>query len=273
MQDDRVVASAERYNLTGTLDGQPIAICGIGTVLGGDSNAGGGDHGDALVATLIENAVREGADLALLFRTQTAWSDLRAQPPDGFEVIPATAVELAVTESFRHGAPMTLVRAGEDRDLDAIVAMGQVRARTFRFHLNRGVDFIKHAITRKRLLAGLGAPGVRQTEFVIAEEGTTAAAYLVISVARDTWTLEECGDRDPSGARVGALLQALLARAPAESRPAIRGWLPPGFVPPQVVIASTDTAPPRLLARRLSARVAALRLTASDVMFWLGDLF
>ena len=38
-----------------------------------------------------------------------------------------------------------------------------------------GAGLIKHAITRRRLLAGLG-PRVRQLEFVIAEEGITAAA-------------------------------------------------------------------------------------------------
>jgi hypothetical protein len=42
-------------------------------------------------------------------------------------------------------------------------------------------------------------------------------------VIGDTWTLEECGDRDPSGAGVGALLQALIAREPSERRPTIRG--------------------------------------------------
>src|SRR5206468_10676186 len=37
--------------------------------------------------------------------------------------------------------------------------------------------------------------------------------------------LEECGDRDPSGARMGAILQVLIARNPAERRPAITAWL------------------------------------------------
>jgi hypothetical protein len=42
------------------------------------------------------------------------------------------------------------------------------------------------------------------------------------------------GDRDPSGARVGAILQALIAREPVQHRPTIRAWLPHGFVAPQV---------------------------------------
>ena len=97
---------------------------------------------------------------------------------------------------------------------------------------------MKYAVTKKRLLAGLAASGARQLLFVIAEEGITAAAYAVISIVDGNWTIEECGDRDPSGARVGAILQALIAREPAERRPVIRRWLPPGFVPPQVTIVS-----------------------------------
>ena len=55
-------------------------------------------------------------------------------------MIPAMACELEVTESVRHGAPMTLVRAGEDRDLVAIVAMGQTLASRFRLSVERDVD-------------------------------------------------------------------------------------------------------------------------------------
>jgi hypothetical protein len=146
---------------------------------------------------------------------------------DGFEVVPTHDVELKVAESSRYGAPMTLVRGGEDRDLAAIVAMGQARASRYRFHLERDADLVKYAITKKRLLAGLGIYGVRQLLFVIAEEGITAAAYAVISIVSGSWTIEECGDRDASGARVGAILQALIAREPVERRPVIRGWLPP----------------------------------------------
>jgi hypothetical protein len=188
-------------------------------------------------------------------------------------VVPTTDVEIKVTESFRYGAPMTLVRGGEDRDLQGIAAMGHARADPFRFHINRDVDLIKHALTRKRLLAGLGLAGARQLEFVIAEEGITAAAYIAISIVGNTWTIEECGDRDASGARVGAILQALIAREPAESRPVIRGWLPPGFLPPQVTVASASPAPPLVLVRALSPRVRGLQLAAPEVMYWRNDLF
>ena len=268
MQDSDLLASAERYDLGGKLDRQPVTICGIAAVrhTGADD---GVDYEGALVEQLLEDATHDGADLALLFQTATP----SPRVPDGFKVVPTTDVELTVMESSRHGAPMTLVRGGEDRDLGAIAAMGHVRTAPFRFHIDRDVELIKHTITRKRLLAGLGSAGVRQLEFVIAEEGITAAAYIVISIVGGTWTIEECGDRDASGARVGALLQALIARAPVESRPLIRGWLPPGFLPPQVSIASASPAPPLLLARVLSPRVRGFGLSASDTMYWRNDLF
>jgi hypothetical protein len=183
-----------------------------------------------------------------------------------------TEAELKVAESARRGAPMTLIRGGEERDLAAIVAMGQIRADPFRFHLDRDVDFLQYAITKKRLLAGLGQPGTRQLHFFIAEEGITAAAYVVVSIVGGTWTIEECGDRDPSGARVGAILQALIAREPVERRPTIRAWLPRGFVPPQVTIVSTKPSTDVLMVRSLGSTVVQPRLSGADVLYWRSDI-
>jgi hypothetical protein len=269
MHADEVLASAERYDLIGRLDRQLVTICGIASVLEHAADDTGNSYAGVLVEQLIEDAARDGADLALLFQKAGQTSPV----PDGFAVVPTTDLEITVTESTRYGAPMTLVRGGEDRDLQAIVAMGHDRADPFRFHIERDVDLIKHALTRKRLLAGLGLAGARQLEFVIAEEGITAAAYIAISIVGNTWTIEECGDRDASGARVGAILQALIAREPAESRPVIRGWLPPGFLPPQVTVASASPAPPLVLVRALSPRVRGLQLAAPEVMYWRNDLF
>ena len=140
------------------------------------------------------------------------------------------------------------------------------------FISNRDIDFVKYAVTRKRLLAGLASSGARQLLFVIAEEGITAAAYAVISIVDGSWTIEECGDRDPSGARVGAILQALIAREPVERRPVIRGWLPPGFVPPQVTIVSARPSVETLLARSLTPAVETLGLSCDDVLYWRSDL-
>lgn len=135
-----MLASAQRYDLTGTLDQQPVSICGIGAMCT-DPAPDGGSHARVLVDRLIDDARRDGAEVALLFVTR-GWTSC---VPNGFEVIPTVDVELKVAESSRHGAPMTLVRSGEDRDLAAIAAMGQARAVQFRFHLDRDVDLVKYA--------------------------------------------------------------------------------------------------------------------------------
>jgi hypothetical protein len=95
---------------------------------------------------------------------------------------------------------------------------------------------------------------------------------VIISVVRDSWTLEECGDRDASGVRIGALLQALIAREPVELLPTIRAWLPPGFLPPQVAVVSTTPSTETLRVRVLGSRATAPPWCADDVLFWHNDL-
>jgi GNAT superfamily N-acetyltransferase len=149
-----LLASAKQYNLAGVLDRRPVRVCGIGAVLTEPAHRGSG-HARALIERLLDEATRDGAGMALLFSKMGP----RCGARDGFVVIPMTEVELSVTDSSRHGAPMTMVRGGEERDLAAVVAMGQVRARPFRFHLDQDVDLVQYAITKKRLLAGLGSAG------------------------------------------------------------------------------------------------------------------
>lgn len=264
---DELLASAEQYDLTGSLDGRPVGICGLGFVFTPAPHRGLG-HAASLVDGLAAHAARAGAEIALLF----SHAGLEEDVGDRFDVIPSTELTLRVTESPRYGAPMTMVRGGEDRDLAAIVALGRVRAEPFGFHLDRDVDFVQHAIAQKRLLAGLSPSGTRQLHFLIAEEGLTAAAYVVVSVAGGVWILEECGDRDATGARVGALLQALIAREPAERRPTIHGWLPPTFLPPQITVTAAPAPSQRMLLRRLNG-TAPLRLTAKEVLYWRNDVF
>ena len=261
-----VLASAIQYDLAAVLDQRPVRLCGIGGMFTQPGRAG--DRTRELVERLLDQAARDGALMALLF------SDMSHEhQPTGFDVVAMTETELRVAESSRRGAPMTLIRGGEERDLAAIVAMGQVRAGPFRFHLDRDVDFVQYATTKKRLLAGLGLAGARQLHFFIAEEGITAAAYVVISIVGRTWTIEECGDRDPSGARVGAILQALIAREPVEQRPTIRAWLPDGFVPPQVTIVSAKPSTQVLMMRSLRSTAVSPRLSGDEVLYWRSDLF
>ncbi len=140
MAGANLLASALRYDVNGALDGQPVRICGIGGVFA-DPGHSDGHHARVLIERLVDAAARDGADIALLFvRTED-----RSSVPDGFASIPATEVDLAVAESPRHGAPMTMVRTGEDRDLPAIVAMGRIRTSQFRFHADRDVDLVKYA--------------------------------------------------------------------------------------------------------------------------------
>jgi hypothetical protein len=55
---------------------------------------------------------------------------------------------------------MTLIRGGEERDLAAITAMGQVRASPFRFHLARvgRHEGSPNSFASMRLPSGLTAP-------------------------------------------------------------------------------------------------------------------
>src|SRR5262247_1962470 len=115
-----------------------------------------------------------------------------------------------------------LVRSGEARDLQDIAPMHATRSAAARCSVRRDPQLLGYALAKKRLLAGLGPPGLRQVEFFVAEEGASAVAYVVLHENANGWTLEEAGDRDPAGARVGAMLQVLLAREPAHRTPLIR---------------------------------------------------
>jgi GNAT superfamily N-acetyltransferase len=268
-----VIASAKLYTFDAVLAGDPIRVAGLGAVFTQPEHRGRGAARD-LIERLLEKASADGADLALLFSEIGA--DYYARL--GFETIPTAVSTLRVIESERHGAPATLVRSGDDRDLAAIAAMGEIRATPFRFHLARDRDAIHYALAKKRLLAGLGPIGMREVQFFVAEEGASAVAYVLLTLKRDRdaidLTLEECGDRDPSGARVGAILQTLIARDPAEKRVPIKTWLPHGFCPPQVTNVGSQPSADVMMARPLSDRArAALPLRSEDVLFWKSDHF
>jgi GNAT superfamily N-acetyltransferase len=262
-----LLASAARYAFEGVFDGRAVRLCGIGSVFTQPEHRGQG-HATALVERLLDDAARDGADIALMF----GGADTTFATRHGFSIVPTTDVTITVAEPARHGAPMTMIRVGEERDFAAVVAMGRARAERYRFHLDRDLDLVQYAITRRRLAAGLGPIGARELQFFIAEEGITAAAYVVLSVAGDAWTLEECGDRDPSGARVGAILQALIARAPVERRPVIRGWLPPQFTPPQVSLSAAPVTR-TMVIKHLRGGSPGPPLDRDDVLYWCSDVF
>ena len=223
-----LLASAKRYRLDVRVDGRDGWMCGIGAVFTPSDRRGRG-YASRLIEEMLAEARREGALLASLFsEIGTAFYERL-----GFTAVPLDEVTVGVR--LKGGAPAMLVRAGEDRDLAAVAALHEVRSADARFALRRGASLVQYAITKKRLLAGLGPSGLRQIEFFVAEEGASAVAYVVLHESANGWTLEEAGDRDPAGARLGAMLQSLVAREPHRPVPLIRTWWPRGFrVPPQI---------------------------------------
>jgi GNAT superfamily N-acetyltransferase len=265
-----VLASLKRYQLTASLDGQVMRVLGLGAVFTQPAHRRKGAARE-LIERILELGADDGVDLALLF--SEIGPDYYARL--GFETIPTAALALRVREPDRRGAPAMMNRYADDRDLPDIVDMCRTRAQPFRFHLNRDRDFVHYVIARKRILAGLGSPSARAVQFFAAEEGSSAVAYVVLTaLPPGRWIVEECGDRDPSGARVGAMLQSLIARDPAEQRPSITAWLPPSFRPPQVEVIDAQPSSEVMMVRALSARAkAALPIRAEDVLYWHGDLF
>jgi GNAT superfamily N-acetyltransferase len=272
-----VQASAKLYTFDATLDGRLIRVAGIGAVFTQPSHRKRGAARE-LLERLLARVSADGADkadVALLFSEIGPEYYARL----GFSAIATSEQRIRVIESTRYGAPATWVRAGDDRDFPALAALGATRALPFRFHLNRDRDLIHYAIAKKRLLAGLGPVGAREVHFFVAEEGTSAVAYVVISVTSRAggeaeWTIDECGDRDPTGARVGAILQVLIARAPAEHRPAIRSWLPAGFRPQQIEVVGESPPHEIMMVKALTtAGEGAQRLRGEEMLYWRGDAF
>jgi predicted N-acetyltransferase YhbS len=264
-----VLASAKIYLFDATFDRRPIRVAGFGAVFTQPVHRGRGAARE-LMTRLLEKVAAEGADAALLFSEIGADYYTRL----GFTAVPLDDVSLRVIEDPRRGAPATMVRAGDGRDLDAIVALDAIRSEPFRFHINRDRDLVQFAIAKRRVLAGLSAPGARSLQFFIAEEGASAVAYVVVYVNGGAWTIDSCGDRDPAGARLGAILQVLVAREPAEHRPTITAWLPSTLRPPQVAIVGTTPSTDLMMLKPLSAAAAGVTtLSASDVLFWRGDAF
>lgn len=229
VEGDRLLASAKKYDLTLRLDGSDVRTVGIGAVFT-PADARRRGHAAAIIDMMIEQAAGEGAGAALLFSEIDPAFYARL----GFEPIPITEATLALRGQRREGAPAVLMRGGDDRDIDNIAAMHAARAARYACTLRRDPDYIRYAISKRRLLAAFGAPGVREVEYFITEEGGNAVSYVVITRGPEGHVLEEWGDRDPGGARVGAMLQVLAARTPAEEAVRLRTWLPHDFAPPQL---------------------------------------
>ena len=229
MEGDELLASAKRYRLTLAFGGSEVPCLGIGAVFT-PTLARGKGHAAALIEAMVEDAAREGVEHAFLFSE----IDPEYYARLGFEPIAITETTLGLKPQKRAGAPAVLVRGGDERDIENIAEMHQVRAEKYPFAQHRSPDYVRHALAKRRMLAAFSPPGVRQLEFFIAEEAASAVAYVVISRGPEGDVLEEWGDRDPTGARVGAMLQVMAARTPAETVAPLRTRLPHDFLPPQI---------------------------------------
>jgi GNAT superfamily N-acetyltransferase len=268
VEGGRVTSSAKRYDLSARIDGRIRRVLGIGAVFTSPDRRGRGGA-RRLLEMAIETAEAEGYEFALLF------SEIGPSFYESLDFVPIPTLESRLDVVRQAGAPAVLLRAGDDRDLPAIAEMGSLRASTIaRFALDRSEDWIAFAIAKRRLLSGLGPPGLREVEFLVVEEGHRAVAYLVSTVQDGQWVIEEAGDRDPSGARVGAMLQVMLARTPHLPSPIIRARLPHAFHPPQVSIADTRPTADVMMMRPLTDRTLPLPpLDAGQVLYWAGDVF
>jgi GNAT superfamily N-acetyltransferase len=261
-----VLSTAKRYSLRARLDGRAIRALGIGAVFTPPSLRSRGSAA-GLIERMLETAREEGVDCALLF------SEIGASYYErfGFVPIPRDVVWLRVAE--KPGAPAMLVRAGEDRDIPAVTDLLRAAAAPARFALAPDADVVRYSVSMKRLLAGLSPAGWRSVEFHVAEEGGSAVAFVLLTSSRSGMTLEACGDRDPTGARVGAMLQVLRARTPRERPPDLAAWLPSGFRPPQVTIVKQRPASELMMIKPLREDVRVDDLGAEDIVYWHGDAF
>ena len=210
-----MLASAKLYRFDAALDGRPMRVAGIGAVFTAPAHRGRGARASSSSGCSSARPAK-ARRLALLF--SKIGPDYYARL--GFEPIATPDRQLRVIEATRRGAPMTMVRGGDDRDLKDIVAMGAPAPSATGF-ISSAIATSCSSRSRGSGCSPASAPaGVRDVHFFIAEEGASAVAYVVITVARSV-DARGVGDRDPAGARVGAMLQALIAREPAEPRPAI----------------------------------------------------
>jgi GNAT superfamily N-acetyltransferase len=263
-----VLCSAKRYDLSVRIDGRIRRVLGIGAVFTAPAHRGRGCARE-LLTRMLDTAVTEGQEFAILF------SEISPAFYERLDFVPVPLLETTLeVDQKRGGAPAMLVRSGGEQDLHAVAEMSALQSANARFALDRSEDFIRFNITRKRLVSGLGPIGQRNTEFLVVEEGHQAVAYLVSTERDGHWMIEEAGDRDPAGARLGAMLQVMLAREPAERLPEIKCWWPRALTPQQVKVAASTPTQEVLMIRPLRDRILPLPpLAAGEVVYWHSDYF
>jgi hypothetical protein len=117
VEGEDILASAEQYDLAGVFEGRPTRVCGVGSVSPESSQRDIG-HARVLIDTPLDNAARDGAEMALLF----SHTGVREGAGHGFQTIHLMELTLNVTESSRRGArwasPRHPIRAHSSSRLD-----------------------------------------------------------------------------------------------------------------------------------------------------------
>jgi hypothetical protein len=209
-----------------------------------------------LIEQLVSRAQRDGALLASLFsEIGTAFYERL-----GFTEVPLDEVTVTVDRK-KGGAPAMLVRAGEERDLGAVAAMHAVRSASAPFALQRDGSLVHYALSKRRLLAGLGPLGLRQLEFFVAEEG--ASAVCLRRLERERERVDARGGRRPrSGGRSSRRDAAGVARQGAEPSHAAD----PHVVAADIHRSAADSADKSLSAERcVHGEAAGRRVDASHI--------
>jgi predicted N-acetyltransferase YhbS len=274
VDEGRLLCSAKRYRFTLWLDGRRVTALGIGAVFTPPGERGHA-HAPRIIEALCDEARADGCELAMLFSEIGSGYYERL----GFRTVPVAASDVTVTT--KDGAPAVLVRAGEERDGLHVAETHASRVERYRLGVVPDADQVNYSVTRKRMLAGLDTTGRRTVEYFVTEEGHQAVAFVLLQITRperpdepESWSLAACGDRDPAGARIGAMLQVLRARHPAEQPPVIRAWWPQGLRPPQLSITRRGLAAEVMMIRPL---VDGLHIEPwfeeKDVCYWHGDAF
>jgi GNAT superfamily N-acetyltransferase len=263
--DGQLLATAKRYRHDIQLHGRAGLMCGLGAVFTPPTQRGHGYAGE-LIERIVDKERREGALMASLF------SEIGASFYERLGFVHVPIDEVTVRVRRKAGAPALLVRAGEDRDLHSVAELHRIRTCDAPFALRRDSAAIYYALSKKRLFAGLSVASARKVEFFVAEEGASPVAYVLLAATQYGWTLEEVGDRDPNAARVGAMLQVLIAREPSQRMPIIRAWWPRGIpVPPQCELVNRTDATDLFMVRPLANIPMPARV--EDVFYWRSDYF
>ena len=260
------MSTAKRYDLRVRAGGREVPAIGIGALFTRPDARRRGAAG-ALLRALLAQGEAEGASLALLFSE----IGTRYYERFGFRAVPVMQAVLDLKDARAPAPPAIPMRSGEAGDFPAIAEMNAKQAEGLPFTLARSPEYVGFAIARKRLLAASGAPGHREVGFFVVEEGGRAAAYAVVFAVGDYWMVTECGDRDPSGARVGALIETMRSR-PGVRATRIVAWLPPSFLPPQLRVLWRERPAVAMMVAPLGG--FALDLPHRDpVAWWHADAF